>query len=98
MAPVSFATKVLRLSLAAMLIIVCLSATSFAQFCEVVVTVGDTTAFPNTTSTVISVFADNLPAAGWVILRRMRPRSWETRTSSRRFLVRPEAVKKRRPC
>ena len=67
MAPVSLATKAFRLSLAAIVIMFCLSSTSLAQFCEVVVSVGDTTAHPNTTNTVISVFVDNLPAADTIV-------------------------------
>ena len=66
MAPVSLTSKVFRLSLAAMLILVGLSSTSSALD-DVVITVGDTIAFPNTTNTVISVFADNFPAADTIV-------------------------------
>ena len=68
MAPVSLAAKILRLSLAALLIVICLGSDSFAESSnEVVVFVGDTTAFPATTNTVISVFADNFPAADTIV-------------------------------
>jgi len=66
MAPVSFAANVFRLSLAAMLIFFSLSSTLSAQN-DVVITVGDTIAFPNTTNTVISVFADNFPNADTIV-------------------------------
>lgn len=66
MAPVSLAANVFRLSLAAMLILFSLSPTSSAQN-DVVITVGDTIAFPNTTNTVISVFADNFPTADTIV-------------------------------
>ena len=66
MAPVSLAAKVFRFSLAAMLILFSLSSTSSAQN-DVVITVGDTIAFPNTTNTVISVFADNFPNADTIV-------------------------------
>jgi len=66
MAPVSLTAKVFRLSLAAMLILFSFSSTSSAQN-EVVITVGDTIAFPNTTNTVISVFLDNFPAADTIV-------------------------------
>ena len=66
MTPVSLAAKVFRLSLAAMLILFSLSSTSSAQN-DVVISVGDTIAFPNTTNTVISVFVDNFPAADTIV-------------------------------
>jgi hypothetical protein len=67
MAPVSLTAKVLRLSLAALLIFACLNSSSLAQTVEAVVTVGDTIAFPNTTNTVISVFVDNYPVADTIV-------------------------------
>ncbi len=66
MAPVGLAANVFRLSLAAMLICFSLSSTSSAQN-DVVITVGDTIAFPNTTNTVISVFVDNFPNADTIV-------------------------------
>ena len=66
MAPVGFTAKVFRLSLTAMLILFSLSSTLSAQN-DVVITVGDTIAFPNTTNTVISVFVDNFPTADTIV-------------------------------
>ena len=66
MAPVSLTAKVFRFSLAAMLILLSFSSTSSAQN-DVVITVGDTIAFPNTTNTVISVFVDNFPTADTIV-------------------------------
>ena len=66
MAPVGFAAKVFRLSLAVMLILFSFSSMSSAQN-DVVISVGDTIAFPNTTNTVISVFIDNFPSADTIV-------------------------------